>query len=271
MKIQILYEDNHLLAVVKPPDIPVQEDISGALDLLTILKEDIKERYKKPGEVFLGLVHRLDRPVGGVMVFARTSKAASRLSSQIRDREMGKTYLCVVQGCPRITKGRLTDYLLKDEKTNTVTVVKPGTQKSKEAILDYEVLEEAHGFSLIKIKLLTGRSHQIRVQMSNNGTPLYGDVKYGFSGKKSEALALWSYQIEVEHPTKVSKTDSFMPSQSEVIPEKQIQVYETQLHNIDWASEVEEPSIKSCCDNKKERMLFTSPPPSKFPWSVFHL
>jgi 23S rRNA pseudouridine1911/1915/1917 synthase len=198
---RILFEDNHLLVVVKPPDIPVQADISGALDLLTILKQDIKERYNKPGNVFLGLVHRLDRPVGGAMVFARTSKAASRLSAQIRERKMGKTYLCVVQGCPGSLKGRLTDYLLKNTQTNTVTVVEPGTPAAKEAILEYEVLEQSHGLSLIKVDLLTGRSHQIRVQMSNNKTPLFGDTKYGYNGKKSDKLALWSYQIEIEHPT----------------------------------------------------------------------
>ncbi|MCX7771808.1 MAG: RluA family pseudouridine synthase [Clostridia bacterium] len=201
MKIDILYEDNHLLAVVKPPDIPVQEDISGALDLLTLLKEDIKIRHQKPGNVFLGLVHRLDRPVGGVMVFARTSKAASRLSNQIRERETDKTYLCVVKGCPKALKGRLQDYLLKDQETNTTTVVKPGSPGSKEAILDYEVLDSQNGLSLVKIKLFTGRSHQIRVQMSHNGTPLFGDKKYGYKGEAA-GLALWSYQMEVEHPVK---------------------------------------------------------------------
>ena len=184
MSIEILYEDNHLLVVVKPPDIPVQEDISGALDLLTLLKEEIKERYNKPGNVFLGLVHRLDRPAGGVMVFARTSKSASRLSSLIREHRMDKTYLCVVQGVPKDLKGRLTDHLLKNAQTNTVTVVTPGTPQAKEAILDYEVIDQAQGFCLVRISLLTGRSHQIRVQMAHNGTPLFGDTKYGYKGER---------------------------------------------------------------------------------------
>jgi 23S rRNA pseudouridine1911/1915/1917 synthase len=202
VNIRILYEDNHILAVVKPPDIPVQEDISGALDLLSLLKEDIKNRYQKPGNVFLGLVHRLDRPVGGVMVFARTSKAASRLSALIREHKMEKTYLCVVQGRPRAKAGRLSDYLLKNTQSNTVKVVKPGTPQAKEAILEYEVLQTVQDLSLVKIRLITGRSHQIRVQMSHQGTPLVGDVKYGYQGKYRGPLALWSHSLSIEHPTK---------------------------------------------------------------------
>lgn len=221
MDIEILYEDNHLLIAVKPPNMPVQGDISGDPDFLTLLKEDIKSRYNKPGNVFLGLVHRLDRPVGGVMVFAKTSKAASRLSEQIRNHQMEKIYLCVVQGCPEVLKGRLTDNLLKDKNTNIVSVVEKGTSGAKQAILDYEVLSQSQGLSLIEVNLLTGRSHQIRVQMSNNGTPLVGDTKYGYQGSRSHILALWSHQIEINHPT------------------------------------------------TKERMLFTSFPPNKYPWTLF--
>lgn len=201
MVVRILYEDNHLLVVVKPPNVPVQEDISGDRDILTILKDDIKERYNKPGNVFLGLVHRLDRPVGGAMVFAKTSKAASRLSEQIRRHEMGKTYLCVVEGCPQNTKGRLDDYLIKDTRLNLVSVAKPGTPGAKQAILDYEVISRAEDLSLIKINLHTGRSHQIRVQMANNGTPLFGDTKYGYNGNRAHRLALWSYELSIFHPT----------------------------------------------------------------------
>ncbi len=201
MEIKILYEDNHLLAVAKPPNIPVQGDISGDRDLLTILKDDLKVRYNKPGNVFLGLVHRLDRPVGGAMVFAKTSKAASRLSEQIRSHEMGKTYLCVVQGCPKDFKGRLEDYLLKDAKTNVVCIVKPGTPGAKQAILDYEVISRTEDLSLVRINLHTGRSHQIRVQMAYNGTPLFGDTKYGYNGNRAHRLALWSYELSIFHPT----------------------------------------------------------------------
>jgi len=199
--IEILYEDNHLLVAVKPPNMPVQGDITGTPDLLTLLKEDIKIRYNKPGNVFLGLVHRLDRPVGGVMVFARTSKAASRLSEQIRNHQMEKTYLCVVQGCPKPLKGRLTDNLLKNRENNIVSVVEENTPGSKKAILDYEVLKTFQGISLVKVSLITGRSHQIRVQMSNNKTPLVGDNKYGYQGNTRHDLALWSHQLGIIHPT----------------------------------------------------------------------
>ncbi len=205
MAIEILYEDNHILVVVKPPDIPVQGDITGDSDLLNILKYELKERYNKPGNVFLGLVHRLDRPVGGAMVFAKTSKAASRLSEQIRKHEMEKIYLCVVQGNPEAVKGRLTDFLLKDTQTNVVSVVEAGTPQAKEAILDYEVIAHKQDLSLIKVNLLTGRSHQIRVQMANIKTPLFGDSKYGYLGDKAHKLALWSHQIGIEHPTKKEK------------------------------------------------------------------
>ncbi len=205
MAIEILYEDNHILVVVKPPDIPVQGDITGVSDLLNILKYELKERYNKPGNVFLGLVHRLDRPVGGAMVFAKTSKAASRLSEQIRKHEMEKIYLCVAQGNPETVKGRLTDFLLKDTQTNVVSVVEAGTPQAKEAILDYEVIAHKQDLSLIKVNLLTGRSHQIRVQMANIKTPLFGDSKYGYLGDKAHKLALWSHQICIEHPTKKEK------------------------------------------------------------------
>jgi len=201
MDIRILYEDNHLLVVVKPPNIPVQGDISGDPDLLTLLKAYIKSRYNKLGNVFLGLVHRLDRPVGGTMVFARTSKAASRLSEQVRKHDMEKIYLCVAQGCPGSMKGRLTDHLLKDEKENVVKVVEPGTPGSKQAILDYEVIAQKEGLSLVKVNLITGRSHQIRVQMANNGTPLFGDAKYGYTGERGHQLALWSHALSIIHPT----------------------------------------------------------------------
>jgi 23S rRNA pseudouridine1911/1915/1917 synthase len=201
LSIELLYEDNHLLIAVKPPNVPIQGDISGAPDFLTLLKEDIKIRFNKPGNVFLGLVHRLDRPVGGVMVFAKTSKAASRLSEQIRNHETEKIYLCVVQGCPEALKGRLADNLLKNKATNVVSVVKQGTTGAKQAILDYEVLNVAQGLSLVKVRLHTGRSHQIRVQMLHNGTPLVGDTKYGYQGDKGQMLALWSHQIGINHPT----------------------------------------------------------------------
>jgi 23S rRNA pseudouridine1911/1915/1917 synthase len=201
-KIALLYEDNHLLVVEKPVNMPTQGDASGDPDLLSLLKEDLKERYQKPGQVYLGLVHRLDRPVGGVMVFAKTSKAASRLGEQIRTGGFKKTYLAVVHGQPE-KSGRLEHFLLKDRATNIVQVVSSAATGGKKAILEYEVLMEKEGLSLVRINLLTGRSHQIRVQFSTLGHPLYGDQKYGASfNKPGQQIALWSQEIQCLHPTK---------------------------------------------------------------------
>ncbi len=200
-KIEILYEDNHVLVVVKPPNMLTQGDQTGDEDLLTVLKEDLKVRYNKPGNVYLGLVHRLDRPVGGAMVFAKTSKAASRLSDQIRRRDFGKSYMAVVYGIPEPISGTLTHYLDKDEKTNTVHVVK-SSDEGKNAVLDYTVKDSKEGLSLVSVDLHTGRPHQIRVQFSAIGHPLYGDQKYGASlNKPGMQLALWSAEVGFEHPT----------------------------------------------------------------------
>ncbi|NJJ37977.1 RluA family pseudouridine synthase [Paenibacillus apii] len=197
----ILFEDNHLLGIVKPVNIPVQEDATGDTDLLTLLKEDVKRRYNKPGNVFMGLVHRLDRPVGGAMIFAKTSKAASRLSESVRSRSFRKGYLTVVHGKLPAASGRLRDILLKNAKTNTVTVVREGTPGGKEAVLDYTVLGFAEGLSLVKVDLLTGRSHQIRVQLAHAGCPLYGDQKYGAAvNKPGQQIALWSSLVGFPHP-----------------------------------------------------------------------
>ena len=198
--IKIIYQDNHLLVVEKPPNILTQGDSSGDTDLLSLLKEDIKVRYKKPGRVFLGLVHRLDRPVGGVMVFARTSKAAARLSEQIRKREFGKFYLAVVNGVPGKAEGKLRHFLIKDSGTNTVKAVPPDIDGSKEAILEYNVKNTIDGLSLIETFLVTGRPHQIRVQFSEGGFPIYGDKKYGKKDQKGGHIALWSHKIQFIHP-----------------------------------------------------------------------
>ena len=193
--INIIYEDNHLLVVEKMVNIPVQEDKSKDLDLLTMLKEYIKKRDNKPGNVYLGLVHRLDRPVGGVMVFAKTSKCASRLSDQIRTRAFKKTYCAVL--CGKVEKsGIFEDKLLKDEKTNIVKV----DPKGKESILEYKLLDYKDNYSLVEINLKTGRSHQIRVQFSSRGHALYGDQKYNSSAKVGEQIALFSKNITFLHP-----------------------------------------------------------------------
>ena len=196
MNINVLYEDNHVLVVEKPINVPTQEDDSKDKDLLTILKEYIKEKYNKPGNVYLGLVHRLDRPVGGVMVFAKTSKAASRLSDQIRLNKFNKVYNAVCLGNVN-NEGRLEDKLLKDTRRNVVKVDPNG----KQSILNYKKLKQKDNLTLVEIKLETGRPHQIRVQMSHNNNPLYGDQKYNENSKVGQQLALFAKKLEFYHPT----------------------------------------------------------------------
>ena len=194
---KIIYEDNHLLVVEKPQNVLVQADNTNDLDLLTSLKKYIKEKYNKPGEVYLGLVHRLDRPVGGVMVFARTSKAASRLSNMIRLKEFEKTYLAVVEGKVP-DEGVFEDYLLKIENENRTIVDKNG----KYSKLSYKLLSYKDGLSLVRIKLDTGRSHQIRVQFSSRGYALWCDQKYNSKAKVGNQTALWAYEIKFKHPVR---------------------------------------------------------------------
>ncbi|PIC64528.1 RNA pseudouridine synthase [Sporosarcina sp. P13] len=202
MNISILYEDNHLLVVEKPVNIPVQEDESGDMDLLSALKEDIKRRYNKPGNVYLGLVHRLDRPVGGVMVFAKTSKAASRLSDQLRRGKIDRKYLAILRGVPKKRQDTLRHYLYKDRKKNYVFSVKKNHPEAKAASLEYLLLGTATDTSLLSVRLHTGRSHQIRVQLASEGFPLYGDQKYGRQvNRPGEQIALWAHTLEFEHPT----------------------------------------------------------------------
>ncbi len=192
--INIIYEDNHLLVVEKPINVPVQADKSGDEDLLSMLKKYLKEKYNKPGDVYLGLVHRLDRPVGGVMVFAKTSKAASRLSKQIQKHEFKKIYMAVTQG--KVSEnGVFKDKLKKDEKTNITMVSEDG----KEAELSYNLVGFLNNLSLVRISLKTGRSHQIRVQFASRKIPLYGDQKYNPNAVKDQ-IALFASKIEFKHP-----------------------------------------------------------------------
>jgi len=200
---KVLYEDNHIIVVEKMPNVPSQADKTGDEDMLTIIKSYLKEKYNKPGNVYLGLVHRLDRPVGGVMVFAKTSKAASRLSEEIRNKTFKKTYLAIVNGKMESESGEYVDYLWKDEKQNTSYVVKEGKKNSKLAKLNYEVIayNEKENVSLVKINLQTGRHHQIRVQFSSRMHALYGDSKYHGRGAGS-GICLWAYKIKFVHPVK---------------------------------------------------------------------
>lgn len=205
MNIPILYEDNHLLIVEKPVNIPVQEDVTEDEDLLSILKADIKVRYEKPGNVYLALVHRLDRPVGGAIVFAKTSKAASRMGDLLRKQELDRVYLAVVRGIVDENEGRLQHYLFKDRAKNQVYAVHKGNKEAKKAILDYEVVTrfKSDNLTLVRVTLQTGRSHQIRVQLKELGHPLYGDQKYGAKvNKVGEQIALWAHELSFEHPVK---------------------------------------------------------------------
>lgn len=204
---EILYEDNHIIVAEKPQNTIIAGDHTGDDSLLDQLKRYIKEKYEKPGEVYLGLVHRLDRPAGGLAVFARTSKAAARLADQLKENELKRTYYCVVRGVPKNPADRLVDYLKKDEKTNTVSVVPQAVEGAKKAILNYRVLQTVETktgkLSLLLVQLETGRSHQIRVQMAHLGCPLWGDQRYGAHvNKPGQQLALYAVKLRLIHPTK---------------------------------------------------------------------
>ncbi|MEI6238655.1 MAG: RluA family pseudouridine synthase [bacterium] len=186
--LEVLYEDNHLIAVFKPAGVLVQGDETGDKSLMDFAKEYLKGKYKKEGNVFLGLIHRLDRPVSGVVLFAKTSKGASRLSEQFRDHTIEKIYHAKVEGLFEKKKGTLINYILKDEGKGKSFIVTPETPNAQKAELSYEVVKEgqnkglseiSHNFSILKVVLKTGRFHQIRCQLSNIGHPIYGDVKYG--------------------------------------------------------------------------------------------
>ena len=196
----ILYEDNHIIVVLKPQNVPCCEDGSKDPDLLSAVREYIRVKYSKPGNVYVGLIHRLDRPTGGVMVFAKSSKAAGRLSEQLKAGEFEKKYFAVLAGSPKEKKATLTNYLKKNAVNNTVYVCGPTVEGAKFAELDYRILEEKEGLSLAEVRLHTGRSHQIRVQMSFIGTPVYGDMRYGGEKAKKGNLALWAYDLAFDHP-----------------------------------------------------------------------
>ena len=197
--INVVYEDNHVIVAVKPPNMLSQADKTRDADMLTLVKEYIKVKYNKPGNVYVGLVHRLDRPVGGLMVFARTSKAAARLSAQMREHEMGREYLCVTEGQVK-DKFTLINYLIQNERMNRVMVCDADERGAQEAILHGHCIGRRNGTSLCSLRLETGRKHQIRVQMKEMGAPLWGDHRYGH-GIPGQQIALWGYKLTFEHPT----------------------------------------------------------------------
>jgi len=202
MKLNVIYEDNHIIVVEKPAGVPTQADYTKDIDMYNLVRDYIKEKYNKPGQAFVGIVHRLDRPVGGIMVFARTSKGASRLSEQVRNRTFTKIYLAEIEGHFEEKTGTLTNYLVKNEKKNMSFVVDKDFQNAKLATLDYEVIKEKESSSIVKVTLHTGRHHQIRVQFSNIGHPLMGDAKYGNDKKGRSEVMLWAHSLEFKHPTK---------------------------------------------------------------------
>lgn len=199
-ELKILHEDNHIIVVLKPQGVPSCGDESGDENMLDAVKEYIRTAYGKPGNVYVGLVHRLDRPTGGVMVFAKTSKAAARLSEQMRSGDFEKKYLAVLSAVPKEPQGKLVNYLKKNAVNNMVYLCPPTTEGAKMASLEYRVAEEKGGCALAEIKLHTGRSHQIRVQMAGIGCPVYGDMRYGGERAKKGNLALWAYSLTFTHP-----------------------------------------------------------------------
>ena len=198
--LKILYEDNHVIVVLKPQNVPSQPDSSGDTDMLTYVREYIREKYNKPGNVYVGLVHRLDRPTGGVMVFAKTSKAAGRLSEQMRTGDFDKRYLAVLMGKLDPEEGKLENYLKKNPVNNMVYVCEQGVDGAKYACLEYRTESTEQDLSLVEIKLHTGRSHQIRVQMAGKSRPVFGDMRYGGERAKKGKLALFAYSLSFTHP-----------------------------------------------------------------------
>lgn len=199
---KVVYEDNHLLIVVKPPNLLTQGDATGDECLLDTMKRYVKAKYHKPGEVYLGCVHRLDRPVGGLVALARTSKAASRLSEQLRAHAMQREYLAVAQGIPDAAEGSLTDWLLKEDVSGRVGCVPEGTPGAQQATLHWRKLaaDESAGRALMHLRLETGRKHQIRVQLAHFGYPIVQDMRYG-AGTPGEPIALWGAVLRLTHPT----------------------------------------------------------------------
>lgn len=203
MKLEVLYEDNHLLIVNKPAGIPTQSDITEDITMLDIAKEYIKDKYKKPGEVYIGLPHRLDRPTSGVLVLAKTSKALERLTKMFSEHIIKKYYLAIVDKVPEVYKGTLKHYIVRDPKINKSKAYDRQVKNSKEAILNYEVIGGSKNFYLLLIELLTGRHHQIRAQLAKLNIHIRGDLKYGAERSKEDGgIDLHSFKVEFMHPVK---------------------------------------------------------------------
>ena len=216
--LEVLFEDNHLLIVNKKSGDIVQGDKTGDKPLSDVVKEYIKEKYNKPGEVFLGVVHRLDRPTSGVIIFARTSKALERLNKMLRERTISKTYWAVVKNTPLKEKDSLIHFLKKNPKNNKSTVFTKETDASKKAILHYSVIKKLDNYSLLKIDLETGRHHQIRAQLAYIGSPIKGDLKYGASrSNKDGSIHLHARKISFTHPVSKENISVLAPIPNETI------------------------------------------------------
>lgn len=200
--LNVVYEDNHIIVVIKPPGVISQADKTDPDDMLASVKEYIKRKYDKPGDVYIGLIHRLDKPVGGLMVFARTSKAASRLNEQQRQKDIGKYYFAVVKGNVKPDEGNIEGYIIKDRDENISKMTGMDNKGAKFASLAYKTLGSNDGHSLLEIELHTGRSHQIRVQLKDHGFPLEGDRKYDEGPYVHHTVALWAFKLEFMHPVK---------------------------------------------------------------------
>jgi len=199
----ILFEDNHLLVVNKPSGLPSQGDNTGDKHLLDFAKEYIKKQYNKPGDVFCGLIHRIDRPVSGIVVLAKTSKALARMNEIFKQREVKKTYWAVVKNKPESNTGKLINWLWRNTKTNVTRAFENERKDTQRAELDYEILDYHNEYFLLKINPLTGRTHQIRSQLSSIRCPIVGDVKYGFPEPNSDrSIHLHAHSLTFAHPTK---------------------------------------------------------------------
>jgi len=201
--LQVLYEDNHIIIVNKRVGDIIQGDKTGDKPLNEILKEYLKYKYNKPGNVFLGVVHRLDRPTSGIVIFAKTSKALERLNAMLRSHEIEKTYWAIVKNKPEKDKDTLIHFLLKNPKNNKSTAYKKAAEKSKKGILHYTILKKLERYFLLKINLETGRHHQIRCQLASIGSPIKGDLKYGFNrSNKNAGIHLHARKVSFTHPVK---------------------------------------------------------------------
>lgn len=216
--LQVLFEDNHLIVVNKKSGDIVQGDKTGDMPLSDIVKEYIKVKYNKPGNVFLGVVHRLDRPTTGIIVFARTSKALERFNKMLRDKTVNKTYWAVVKNKPKKEKDTLTGFLRKNPKNNKSTSYSSEIEGSKKAILHYKTIKSLDNYYLLEVDLETGRHHQIRCQLASIGSPIKGDLKYGFNrSNKDASIHLHARKIEFLHPVKKESISIIAPTPDDVI------------------------------------------------------